>query len=333
MPLPPIMPGPAPCPIRTDLQDAQAPTQLAPTEPKPPAQPKAVPVKAEPTEPTQPGPHEAYHLPMMQFDGRTWYHFYGMGQPLRGAQEVDWKTFWFTYEAKKPSEPQPIDVDASDQPRPIQDPLPMSCFEEGRECVVRDARKAIMIHRLDYEQIRSQAAQGSISARFMLDTEAFSVFSGEYPFTNPPSTPEPAHDSAPGKNAADDGTVDNDTDLLGLLTDKGDAHEPRRPAPREPARGPFSFAALPTADRLPACPRLCIPEPPDRRYRGCTIVPSVCLPDTFRLAQEDTRLFYMDHNRRLRCAKPCSTQPFCPWGLYVPRTLMSPTPTGMPRIR
>ena len=149
-----------------------------------------------------------------------------------------------------------------------------------------------MIHRLDYEQIRSQAAQGSISARFMLDTEAFSVFSGEYPFTNPPSTPEPADDSAPGKNAADDGTVDNDTDLLGLLTDKGDAHEPRRPAPREPARGPFSFAALPTADKLPACPRLCIPEPPDRRYRGCTIVPSICLPDTFRLAQKTPRTAY-----------------------------------------
>ena len=175
-----------------------------------------------------------------------------------------------------------------------------------------------------HDQIRSQAARGIIGSRFMLDQEAFSVFSGPYPFSNPPSRPEPSDDPAPCQHSAEESLPDGDTDLLGLHSDRGDAQEPRKPAHRDPAHRPFSFGALPSADRLPACPRLCIPEPPDRRYRGCAIVPSVCLPDTFRLAQEDTRLFCMDHSQRLRCARPCSTQPFCPFGLVCAQNTDEP---------
>ena len=323
-------PSTLPDPDLEESEDAVAPTEPAPPEPQPPAQTTVVPVKAKPTEPTPP---DAYHLPMKRYDGRTWYHFYGIGQPPRGAKEVDWSTFWFTYEAPSPREdssPPPLAADASDacgppsQPRYQHGPLPMSCFEDGRECIVRDDNNSIMIHSLDYELIKSQAVQGIIGSKFMLDSESFSIFSGPYPFDNPPSLSEPADGPAPGNRAADDGRTDADTDLLGLLSDKGDAHEPRRSAFRDPAHRTSSFAPLPAADRLPPCPRLCIPEPPDRRYRGCTIVPSICLPDTFRIAQEDTRLLYMDHNRRLRCARPCSTQPFCPWGLVCAQNVDDP---------
>ncbi|CAE7491834.1 unnamed protein product [Symbiodinium natans] len=106
----------------------------------------------------------------------------------------------------------------------------MSCFEAGRECIVRDANKAIMIHHLDYDQIRSQAARGIIGSQ-----EAFSVFSSPYPFSKPLSRPEPADEPAPGQ--ADEGLPDGDTDLLGLHFDRGDTQEPRKPAHRRP----FSF--------------------------------------------------------------------------------------------
>ena len=157
----------------------------------------------------------------------------------------------------------------------------------------------------------------------MLDQESFAVFSGPYPFDNPPSLPESADDPALGKHATEDGQTDADTDTLGLLSNV-DAQEPRRPAPRDSAHRTSSYAPLPAADRMPPCPRLCIPELHDRRYRGCTIVPSICLPDTFRIAQEDTRLLYTDHNRRLRGARPCSTQPFGPWGLVCAQTVDDP---------
>ena len=109
-----------------------------------------------------------------------------------------------------------------------------------------------------------------------------------------------------------------------------------RPKPVPAPRPPPLSASLNKPSPLPqptpcACPRLCIPEPPDRRYRGCTIVPSVCLPDTFRLAQEDTRLFYMDHSQRLRCARPCSTQPFCPFGLVCAQNTDEPDSDGHDR--
>ena len=286
---------------------------LAPPEPQPPAQPKGVPVKAKPTEPTPP---DAYHLPMKRYDDRTWYHFYGLGQPPRGAKEVDWSTFWFTYEAPSPREdssPPPLAADASDacspptQPRHQHGPLPMSCFEDGRECVVRDDNNSIMIHSLDYELIKSQAAQGIIGSKFMLDTESFSVFSGPYPFDNPPSLPEPA-----------DGPATEQPTMAGLTQIQTcSAYSPKKGTHTSLAGPPFG--TLPT-DCLPAR----IPEPPDRRYRGCTIVPSICLPDTFRIAQEDTRLLYTDHNRRLRCARPCSTQPFCPWGLVCAQNVDDP---------
>ena len=124
---------------------------------------------------------------------------------------------------------------------------PISPPSPGRSCpcrALRTARNAIMIHHLDFDQIRSQAARNIIGAKYMLDQESFSVFSGPYPFSNPPSHPEPADDPAPGQHAADEGPTDGDTDLLGLNSDKGEAQEPRKPAYREPARRPFFSLGL-----------------------------------------------------------------------------------------
>ena len=98
--------------------------------------------QARPTEPTQPGPHDAYHLPVTQYDGRTWSYFFGLGQPPRGSKEVDWSTFWFIYDGDA-SPPPPIAADAScppTQPREQHPPLPMSCFENRRKSLVRDDR-------------------------------------------------------------------------------------------------------------------------------------------------------------------------------------------------
>ena len=74
MPAPPTTPDPAPCLIRTWKTSKKPRSPLT--------SPRRCPSKPS-LQPLQPGPHEAYHLPMMVFEGRTWYHFYGLGQPLR----------------------------------------------------------------------------------------------------------------------------------------------------------------------------------------------------------------------------------------------------------
>ena len=46
--------------------------------------------------------------------------------------------------------------------------------------------------------------------------------------------------------------------------------------------------------------------------RGCIVLPSLILPETFRLHPEYSRA-YMDQNGILRCLPPCSSQPFRPF--------------------
>ena len=53
-------------------------------------------------------------------------------------------------------------------------------------------------------------------------------------------------------------------------------------------------------------------------------MPSVCLPDTFNLAPHLLKVFYVDHRDRLRCMRPCSTRPHCPFGLVCAQ-IMSDT--------
>ena len=106
-----------------------------------------------------------------------------------------------------------------------------------------------MIRRLDCELIESQAAQGIIGSEFMLDQESFAVFSGPYPFDNPPSLLESADDPALGKHATEDGQTDADMDILGPLSNV-DAQEPRRPAPSDSAHRTSSYAP----GYLPDCP-------------------------------------------------------------------------------
>ena len=166
------------------------------------------------------------------------------------------------------------------QPREQHPRSPMSCFEDRRECIVRDDRNSIMIHRLDYELIKSQAAQGIIGSEFMLGQESFAVFSGPYPFDNPPSLPESADDPAPGKHATEDGQADADTDILCLLSNKVDAQEPRRPAPRDSAHRTSSYAPLPQNASLPTPmhPRAARQEV-SRLHCRAQHLPPIYLPD------------------------------------------------------
>ncbi|CAE7203992.1 unnamed protein product [Symbiodinium natans] len=266
---------------------------------------------------------------MKRYDDRAWYHFYGLGQPPRGAKEVDWSTFWFTYEAPSPREdssPPPLAADASDacgqptQPRHEHGPLPMSCFEDGRECIVRDDNKSIMIHRLDYELIKSQAAQGIIGSKFMLDQESFSVFSGPYPFDNPPSLPEPSDGPAPSNRAADDGRTDADTDLLGLRSDKGDAQEPRRPAL------PLHHCRQQT-DCLPAHAS----ASPSRPTGGIAVAPS-CPASAYRTLSGLPRRTHDSSTWTTTDAYdvpgPAALSPFAHGASCVPKTWMILTPIG-----
>ena len=48
------------------------------------------------------------------YDGRTWYSFYSLRQPLPGAKEADWGSYWFTYEP--PTSP----VHGQSSPAPMQ---------------------------------------------------------------------------------------------------------------------------------------------------------------------------------------------------------------------
>ena len=75
-----------------------------------------------------------------------------------------------------------------------------------------------------------------------------------------------------------------------------------------------------TQQRIRPPQSLFLTEPPvfasrsaHRALRGCVIMPSLLLPDSYHIHPECLRAYYTDNNGRLRCMLPCSTTPFCPF--------------------
>ena len=321
--------------------------------------------------PSKTCPDPSLSLPFMHWEGRLWYNFYSLGQPLPHAKEIDWDTFWLTFESEPASGPGgPAAVPTPEQPKPAppsgqaeppqpaskptlsETPKPkadppqlgptLSRLDVENYRIERDARGRILIHQCDYDVLMAHSVRGLASARFMMDNESFTVVSGPYPFDDPPTVPPPAREPTPAQTPAEEPTPaqqaptptasettagpkeEADTDLLGLNSEEGDANRPRGSSFPDPSRTDRSYKPKAQGDRLQPTPRLLIGQPPDRRYRGCTILPSMCLPDTFRLAQHDAQVCYVDHNSRLRCARPCNTPPFCPYGLVCAQQMNSP---------
>ncbi|CAE7249336.1 unnamed protein product, partial [Symbiodinium natans] len=209
--------------------------------------------------------------------------------------------------------------DAPAAPNPKANPPQLgptlSCLDMDNYRIERDARGRILIHQCDYDVLMAHAYRGLPSTRFMMDNESFTVVPGPYPFGTPPTVPPPTREPAPAQSTPDEPAP---------AQQDGDANRPGGSIFPDPGRTDRSCKPRAQADRLQPTPRLLIGQPPDRRYRGCTILPSMCLPDTFRLAQHEAQVCYMDHNNRLRCARPCNTPPFCPYGLVCAQQMPSP---------
>ena len=66
-------------------------------------------------------------------------------------------------------------------------------------------------------------------------------------------------------------------------------------------------------------------RPQAHALRGCIMVPSLILPDTYGTHPDFARAYYMDNNGLLRCMLPCSTAPFCPFQSACGRKINSGT--------
>ena len=234
--------------------------------------------------------------------------------PPRGNAEPPQTT------ATPPTQPAPA------MPKPKADPPQLgpalSCLDMDNYRIERDARGRI------HDVLMAYAYRGLASARFMMDNESFTVVS--YPFDNPPTVPPPTREPAPAQSTSNEpvpaqqapapttsettaGPKDEaDTDLLGLNSEDGDANRPRgssfpdpalsSPKPRQIASSPLLDCSL--ASRLtdgtevvPFCPARACPTPSG-------------LPRSAMC--------------RLRCARPCNTPPYCPYGLVCAQQMNSP---------
>ncbi|CAE7422147.1 unnamed protein product [Symbiodinium natans] len=203
-----------------DLEEQSPPPQPTPAQPKE-APPKEVPVKAP-----LPRIAQTAASPCPSCTGRA-----GCGTistawaSLCPMKEVDWDTFWLTFESApggpaavpSPTQPTPAPPGGNADPpqttaTPPTQPAPtmhkpkadppqlgpaLSCLDMDNYRIERDARGRILIHQCDYDVLMAHAYRGLASARFMMDNESFTVVSGPYPFGNPPVPPPTSLPSRP----------------------------------------------------------------------------------------------------------------------------------------
>ena len=360
-PWPPKQPK-APAPAESQVPPAPpakstppSPGQSLPSEPTSKAAPEP---EARPSaSPTKPNPRMT-----MVYEGRTWHNFWGQDPPAN-AISVDWDSFWFTLEEEPmaaqpkgppscppPAQPpqqaqeshQPPGTKAPPPPMP-QEPEPahkkIKCSVFGADGWIlrKDQRGRVHITEADYASLVAHAdhprAQEVRSLGFNIWAPQF-VAGPVVPFSiisPPPTQPQsaPAQEANTSPPTAQEQTdsqnaqaQDDFTDLLGLGQDSSDRGL-RNPFPN-PLRTGGDFRPKATSARSMPCPHLLITPNADRRYRGTLIMPSVCLADTFNLAPHLLKVFYVDHRERLRCMRPCSTRPHCPFGLVCAQ-IMSDT--------